>query len=585
MDSHLIRVNQEKLNKYADAADKALTVIRKHLEAKQREVTECNNLIQCLDELPKKRERAIMAPIGSVGFLPATIIHTNEVLVGLGDGYFVDTTAYHATEILKRRRTVIEKDIDLLHQNESLIIHQKEFTKQLFDNQNNPREVEIREEYDEAKENELRNKRRSRVTAPRMHTKTVADVNAEALMLKRLEELELLEMKNGEIEHSSNNKEKLELPSLLNRDDEHAKCLSSVLTSKKAGESSALLRDTEIQIPGGSLQSSNAGEPHKDSSGLTILEAVASNSNEFSAENRESTPVSLQETTGGTLESEITPGEYLERIYTEGSELCEVDIHSFQPPRGINTENYQRLLKTVDSINSEESDYDRISEESEYYSDNEDMECVDEKSELDSDDIPLAEATDNNCESYFSSKRVRLVEDAVQNVDRCGPLLDKTGVDQKHAHSEAPELMRLNMVDVDSKSSLKRAVDAEHKVKKKTKKNKKNVTFAENLENATLIDEHAPPSDVHGLTASTSNMVVKQILSNSGEKSPINQQAVDGMSDERKRFVYVNNNTAFSGVVQERNLDLFATENVPKVNEKSEKPCSLFKARKMHGNL
>ncbi|KAK6043996.1 hypothetical protein COOONC_18498, partial [Cooperia oncophora] len=128
--------------------------------------------------MPKKRSEPVMCPIGSVGFLPATIVHTNEILIGLGDGYFVDTTAYHAAEILKRRKTVVEDNIADLHQHENIITQQIAFAKEIFEHQGNSDEVEIREEYDEEKEEELRKKRRSRIPANRPVTKTVADVKA-----------------------------------------------------------------------------------------------------------------------------------------------------------------------------------------------------------------------------------------------------------------------------------------------------------------------------------------------------------------------------------------------------------------------
>ncbi|PIO65960.1 hypothetical protein TELCIR_12339 [Teladorsagia circumcincta] len=119
-----------------------------------------------------------MCPVGSVGFLPATIVHTNEILIGLGDGYFVDASAYQAAEILKRRKTVLEENIADLHQHENIISQQVAFAKELFEHQNTD-EVEIREEYDEEREEELRKKRRSRTSAKHPQTKTVADVKAE----------------------------------------------------------------------------------------------------------------------------------------------------------------------------------------------------------------------------------------------------------------------------------------------------------------------------------------------------------------------------------------------------------------------
>ena len=42
-------------------------------------------------------------PIGNLAFMPGKIIHTNEVLVMLGDNWFVDRSAVQAAEIVDRR--------------------------------------------------------------------------------------------------------------------------------------------------------------------------------------------------------------------------------------------------------------------------------------------------------------------------------------------------------------------------------------------------------------------------------------------------------------------------------------------------
>ncbi|KAE9418620.1 hypothetical protein Angca_008024 [Angiostrongylus cantonensis] len=477
MASSVAALNAERMKAFRDAADKALAVIKSRFDAKQRELEEYDSLIHCLEELPKKRERAIMCPVGSVGFLPATIVHTNEVLVGLGDGYFIDTTAFDAIEILKRRKTVIDKNISDLHRYENIIIQQMEFAKQLFDN--NSDEVEIREEYDEAKENELRKKRRSRVAVPRVITKTVADLNAEADMMKRLEELELQEMRNAELDLASSDEMEvdrstlpLQIDVLRKLDEGDTKCLISTFASKEAAESSALSRNPNIQISVVSPQSSNDGEPHKDSTTLTPIEAVASTSNECNAE---------KESVGVSLEREITP-DVSRWVYVP-------DAHCFQPPPGIRSEDYRKLLGLVESMNSDESDSDWISEESENDLNNEGIEhmehCMDEGSELDSDDITFPDVQGNNFASHLPSKKARLGECLVQNVGLCGPLLARTDDDQKHAQLHGPQ------TETFSRTEKARGDEGKTKMKEK-KREKKNVTFAENLENATLIDKQAP---------------------------------------------------------------------------------------------
>ncbi|VDO12683.1 unnamed protein product [Haemonchus placei] len=133
MSSSSTLLTRERLQTYKNAAEKALEQVKGILETKQKKLDEYDSLIRRLEEMPRKRSEAIMCPIGSVGFLPATIVHTNEILVGLGDGYFVDASAYQAAEIVKRRKTVLEKNIADLHEHEGIISKQIAFAKEIFE--------------------------------------------------------------------------------------------------------------------------------------------------------------------------------------------------------------------------------------------------------------------------------------------------------------------------------------------------------------------------------------------------------------------------------------------------------------------
>ncbi|VDN31487.1 unnamed protein product, partial [Cylicostephanus goldi] len=156
--------------------------------------------------------------------------------------YFLDTTCYDAVQILKRRRKVVEKGIADLHEHRKLLENYSTYAKKLFEHQGSSDEVEIREEYDEKKEDELRRKRKARKMASRPVTKTLAEVNAEAEMMKRLEELEQQELRNGEldslfdIDASVGNEEALpSLDKIMEKlDDDDTKCLMSVLASEKS---------------------------------------------------------------------------------------------------------------------------------------------------------------------------------------------------------------------------------------------------------------------------------------------------------------------------------------------------------------
>ena len=42
-------------------------------------------------------------PIGSVGFFEGQLIHTNEIMVLLGDNWFTQCSAHHASQIVDHR--------------------------------------------------------------------------------------------------------------------------------------------------------------------------------------------------------------------------------------------------------------------------------------------------------------------------------------------------------------------------------------------------------------------------------------------------------------------------------------------------
>ena len=53
--------------------------------------------------LPDKLSQVVMVPIGSKALMRGKMVHTNEILVCLGDGWFVKRSAKEASEICDRR--------------------------------------------------------------------------------------------------------------------------------------------------------------------------------------------------------------------------------------------------------------------------------------------------------------------------------------------------------------------------------------------------------------------------------------------------------------------------------------------------
>ncbi|TNV80138.1 hypothetical protein FGO68_gene9401 [Halteria grandinella] len=58
-----------------------------------------------------------MVPLSDVGFMRGQVKHSNEVLVFLGDGYFVQRTAHECQPIIQRRIEKIQQQLDALESN------------------------------------------------------------------------------------------------------------------------------------------------------------------------------------------------------------------------------------------------------------------------------------------------------------------------------------------------------------------------------------------------------------------------------------------------------------------------------------
>ncbi|RZB66122.1 RNA polymerase II subunit 5-mediating protein-like isoform D, partial [Glycine soja] len=56
-------------------------------------------------------------PFGKAAFFPGCLIHTNEYLVLLGEGYYAERTSKQTVEILQQRRKSLDSRVDSLEAN------------------------------------------------------------------------------------------------------------------------------------------------------------------------------------------------------------------------------------------------------------------------------------------------------------------------------------------------------------------------------------------------------------------------------------------------------------------------------------
>ncbi|KAK4438686.1 RNA polymerase II subunit-mediating protein [Sesamum alatum] len=104
------------------------------------------SVINLVQKLPDETHHNIMVPFGKAAFFPGRLIHTNEFMVLLGEGYYAERTAKQTIDILKRRGKALETKVESL----KAIMQDLEAEASFFDataQESAEGLVEIREDY------------------------------------------------------------------------------------------------------------------------------------------------------------------------------------------------------------------------------------------------------------------------------------------------------------------------------------------------------------------------------------------------------------------------------------------------------
>lgn len=148
-------------------------------------------LVSLVNRLPDELSHDIMVPFGGAAFFPGRLIHTNELLVLLGEGYYAERSAKQTTNILHRRGQELEAQVEAM----KATIADLEAEAKFFESTATEASeglVEIREEYDEDLET---NSSRSEASVA---TVVMSDKDREhARIMARLDELEREEKDAG----------------------------------------------------------------------------------------------------------------------------------------------------------------------------------------------------------------------------------------------------------------------------------------------------------------------------------------------------------------------------------------------------
>ncbi|KAF9927585.1 uri1, prefoldin-like chaperone [Linnemannia zychae] len=171
----------------------ALTRLEEELARWKNYEADYQALKTTLLDLPKEISHPVMVPIGNLAFMPGKLIHTNEVLVMLGDNWFVDRSAAQAAEIVDRRMEMVQENITKLKAQEDEIRNKSGMAPGLLGGQEYNEEglpiVEITEPYFSDDEEEKAAKAKKNQILPGSQ-KTPEEQARDRAILDRIAELE-----------------------------------------------------------------------------------------------------------------------------------------------------------------------------------------------------------------------------------------------------------------------------------------------------------------------------------------------------------------------------------------------------------
>ena len=146
------------------------------------------SLTQRLETLSDLTQHKVMVPMTSKAFMPGRLVHTNEILVLLGDNWFVETSAKNAAAIARRRVKGCDDILDSLQQELEL---EQGWKKQVGDFSREKDDcVEITEDFDPETERKWREKHRENRRKEKL---SAEPTKSDEELWQRLEELEIEE--------------------------------------------------------------------------------------------------------------------------------------------------------------------------------------------------------------------------------------------------------------------------------------------------------------------------------------------------------------------------------------------------------
>ena len=109
-DSQKLQLLLLKIQSYQNS----LQDLTKQLVLVERSISEINDTIAAVVEIPKTKEEESLIPIGSGVFVKADLLEKNKFLVSVGANIFLDKTAAEAKTYLEKQKGELQKNQEFL---------------------------------------------------------------------------------------------------------------------------------------------------------------------------------------------------------------------------------------------------------------------------------------------------------------------------------------------------------------------------------------------------------------------------------------------------------------------------------------
>lgn len=234
VDSKSLQKLQEEHKKSIDDSKSRGKVWAKHKE-------EYKVLHDKLSTIADKTQYNVMVPFGGKkAFFEGQLVHTNEIMVLLGDNWFVERSAKEASEICQRRINRCDEMLEKIDTEINLYQSWQREANQLgTDSERGEGNLEIREPYNEKQEAKWRVEHRERMRVEKLKETKESSEDEDALW-RRLDELEIeeeldrhLEEKGSEVE-SGSEEDWSESPPITDSEDEDGERFPKSRTVKRS---------------------------------------------------------------------------------------------------------------------------------------------------------------------------------------------------------------------------------------------------------------------------------------------------------------------------------------------------------------